>query len=91
MIRFLEVVKNNRNLTIYRLSEPTIPLERVLTLNTQQDFSSIAKMKKSCVRHLRNYMDKIEQAELEVKTKIEAWKNYSVKKRQRRLLRKISI
>lgn len=36
IVRFLELVKNNRNLTFYKLSEPTIPLERALTLNPQQ-------------------------------------------------------
>jgi hypothetical protein len=74
MIRFLEVVKNNGNLTIYILSEPTIPLERVLTLNTQQDDFLLYRENEEELRQAFKelLMDKIEQAELEEKTKIEA-------------------
>jgi hypothetical protein len=37
LIRFLETEKNNRNLSFYKISDPTIPLERALTLNMQLD------------------------------------------------------
>lgn len=37
IIRFLEAKNNTLNLTFYKLSEPTIPLERALTLTTQKD------------------------------------------------------
>lgn len=37
VIRYIEVEKNSRNLTFYRLSEPIIPLERALTVNTKLD------------------------------------------------------
>ncbi|QCJ41177.1 hypothetical protein FAY30_04285 [Bacillus sp. S3] len=35
IVRFAEVNRNNRNVTFLNLSEPTIPLEQALTLNTK--------------------------------------------------------
>ncbi|MCM3694611.1 hypothetical protein [Neobacillus niacini] len=74
IIRFLEAEKNNRNLTFYKLSEPTIPLERALTLNNQlQNFLLYHENEEDLrLEFMESLMDKMKQAEDEVKAQQEA-------------------
>lgn len=74
IIRFLEAEKNNRNLTFYKLSEPTIPLERALTLNDQLNDFLLYRENEEDLRlaFMQSLMGKIKQAEDEEKAQKEA-------------------
>lgn len=74
IIRFLEAEKNNHNLTFYKLSEPTIPLERALTLNNQLDDFLLYRENEEDLRlaFMQSLMGKIKQAEAEEKAQKEA-------------------
>jgi hypothetical protein len=76
IIRFLEAEKNNHNLTFYKLSEPTIPLERALTLNSQLNDFLLYRENEEELRQTfkQSLMDKLKQAEAEEKAQLEALK-----------------
>jgi hypothetical protein len=79
IIRFLEADKNNRNLTFYKLSEPTIPLERALTLNTELDDFLLYRENEDEIRNTfkQKIMDRIIQVEMmEEQAKREALENF---------------
>jgi len=73
-IRFVGIQKNNRNVTFLKLSEPTIPLERILTINNPQyDFLLHHENEDDLrVEFLHAVLDKKEQAEREEKAQREA-------------------
>lgn len=74
IIRFLEAEKNNHNLTFYKLSEPTIPLERALTLNSQLNNFLLYRENEEELRQAfkQSLIDKLKQAEAEGKAQQEA-------------------
>jgi hypothetical protein len=74
IIRFLIVEKNNRNLTFFKLSQPTITLERALTLNNERDNFLLFSENEEDLRQsfMLSLLDKIRQTEEEEKAKKEA-------------------
>jgi hypothetical protein len=75
VIRFAEINRHNRNVTILKLSEPTIPLERALTLNIRQDdfLLHIDNEAELRIAFLHEIMDKQQQVEREEMAKREAF------------------
>ncbi|SDN87444.1 hypothetical protein [Bacillus sp. OK048] len=84
IIRFLEGEKNNLNLTFYKISEPTIPLERALTLNTQLDDFLLYRENEEDLRlaFMQSLLDKIKQAENEEKAQKEALEKLQVEEEE---------
>ncbi|WP_423800706.1 hypothetical protein [Neobacillus sp. SAB-20_R2A] len=74
IIRFAVINRNNSNVTFLKLSEPTIPLERALTLNTRQDDFLLYLDHEEELRlaFLDEIMDKQQQAEREEMARREA-------------------
>ncbi|MEH7304205.1 hypothetical protein [Neobacillus drentensis] len=67
IIRLVVTQRNNRNVTFLKLSEPTIPLERTLTLNNRQDdfLLHIENEEDLRMSFILTILDKKEQAERE--------------------------
>jgi hypothetical protein len=77
IIRFLIVEKNNRNLTFFKLSQPTITLERALTLNSERDSFLLFSENEEDLRQafMLSLLDKIRQTEEKEKANKEAFES----------------
>ena len=74
IIRFFVAGTNNHNVTFYKLSEPTIPLERALTLNSHLDDFLLYRENEEELRQAfkQSLMDKLKQAEAEERAQQES-------------------
>lgn len=74
IIRFLEAEKNIHNHTFYKLSEPSIPLERALTLNSHLNDFLLYRENEEELRQAfkQSLMDRLKQAQVAKKAQQEA-------------------